>query len=320
MTRDTQPPDEHRGAVAVLGPPWPRNPLSRLFLAAKATAACGLALLADAVTGNPDHVTSTFVAVLAVSPVVLMGLRRSLDQVVGSLVGGAWGTAALLAGLGLGGGIPLAVGAAVLTAFLLGFERGYTVAAFTALFVQAVPRGSPLETLEVRLLAVATAAASAFAVNVALSAAAYKSIFRRRLRYAEATASALLVRAAEQGPAVARAGFPVLATLEEEILLALEELRWRRARGTETWLLGILERVRTLRRLLHLVLDLVYRLDEEGLPGDAMQPWLRWLIGEGGREPEVPPPLVAATRRIRALGKTLRRPTTRERTPGYPER
>lgn len=297
---------DHRGAVAVLGPPLPRNPLSRIFLAVKAALACALALAIDAATGNPDHVTSTFVAVLSVSPVVLMGLRRSLDQVVGSVFGGLWGAAALLAGGDLMIGIPLAVGAAILTAFAFGFERGYTVAAFTALFVQAVPRDSALETLEVRLLAVGTAAASAFAVNVLFSAAAYKSIFRRRLRRAEATVSALLVRAAEEGPVVVQSGFPVLAVVEEELLLALEELRWRRARKTEKWILEVLERVRALRRLLHLVLDLVYRLDEENLPADAMQPWLRWLIDEGGREPDVPPALEAATRRIRRLGRTLR--------------
>jgi hypothetical protein len=47
-------------------------------------------------------------------------------------------------------------------------------------------------------------------------------------------------------------------------------------------------RLDALRRLLHLVLDLVYRLEEEGLPADSMQEWLRWLLQEGGSEPEVP--------------------------------
>ncbi len=296
----------HRGSKAVLGPPLPRNPLSRLFLAGKAAAACALALSLDALTGNPDHVTSTFVAVLSVSPVVLMGLRRSLDQVVGSVVGGLWGGGAMLLGLGPGIGIPLAVGAAVLTAFGLGFERGYTVAAFSALFVQAVPWGGPLATLEVRFLAVGTAAASAFMVNLLFSAAAYRNIFRRRMRFAEATVSTLLSRAAEEGPAVVRSGFPVLAALEAELALATEELRFRRARKTEAWIAGLTQRAANLRRLLHLVLDLVYRLEEEGLPEDTMQEWLRWLVQEGEGEPEVPSELVATTRRIRELGKTLR--------------
>ncbi len=291
--------------MAILGPPRARNPVSRLFLAGKAAAACALALALDALTGNPDHVTSTFVAVLSVSPVVLMGLRRSLDQVVGSVVGGLWGGGAMWLGLGMATGIPLSVGGAVASAYALGFGRGYTVAAFAALFVQAVPRGGPLATLEVRFLAVGTAAVAAFVVNAVVSAAAYKNIFRRRLRFAESTVSALLVRAGEEGPAVVRAGFPVLVALEEELTLALGELRLRRAPKLEAWVAGLLERVSTLRRLLHLVLDLLYRLEEEGLPADTMQEWLRWLVSEGGEDPEVPPALVATTQRIRRLGKTL---------------
>lgn len=296
----------HQGSLVVLGPPLPRNPLSRLFLAGKAAIACALALAIDGLTGNPDHVTSTFVAVLSVSPVVLMGLRRSLEQVAGSVIGGLWGTAAALAGLGLGIGIPAAVGAAVLSCFLVGFGRGYTVAAFAALFVQAVPRGEPLETLEVRFLAVATAALAAFVVNVLVSSVAYRGIFRRRLRYAEATVSKLLIGATELGPLAVRPGFPVLAELEGQLEAARSELRWRRSRQDASWLAGISYRVGVLRRLLHLVLDLSYLLEENGLPPDAAQPWLRWLVSPGDTEPTVPAPLAGTTRRIRRIGHTLK--------------
>ena len=316
---------DHRGALAVLGPPLPRNPVSRLFLAGKAAAACALALVFDRLSGNPDHVTSTFVAVLSVSPVVLMGLRRSFEQVVGSLLGGLWGTAAALAGLPLIAGIPTAVGVAILSCFLVGFGRGYTVAAFSALFVQAVPRGEPLATLEVRLLAVATAALAAFVVNVLVSSIAYRGIFRRRLRYAEATVSKLLVAAAERGPLAVRPGCPVLAELESQLEMARSELRWRSgigrltrherdprgafqagSRRSASWLAGISYRTGVLRRLLHQVLDLSYLLEEHGLPPDAAQPWLRWLVCPGDTEPPVPAPLADTTRRIRRIGRTLR--------------
>ncbi|MEM8996230.1 MAG: hypothetical protein AAGF23_15690 [Acidobacteriota bacterium] len=120
---------EHLGALAILGPRPPRLPLRYFFLAGKAAAACAVALLIDGLTGNPDHVSSTFVAVLAVSPVVLMGLRRSFDQIAGSALGGLLGAGAMLAGLDLGVGIPVAVGLSILAAFALGFGRGYTVAA-----------------------------------------------------------------------------------------------------------------------------------------------------------------------------------------------
>ncbi|MEM1182684.1 MAG: hypothetical protein AAGM22_30340 [Acidobacteriota bacterium] len=295
---------EHEGAVAVLGPALPRNPWRHVFHAVKAALACALALGIDSLTGNPDHVTSTFVAVLAVSPVVLLGLRRSLDQVAGSVLGGIFGGAAMLAGLSIHLGIPLAVALSILSCFACGFGRGYPVAAFTALFVQAVPFGDAADTLEVRMLAVATAAASAFLVNVLVSAAAYESIFRRRLRFAEATVSALLVRAADEGPKVVRDGFPMLTELSEELNLAIGELRVRRS-SSERLLEGQ-RRIEDLRRLLHLVLDLAYRLEEEGQPPDALQPWLRWLTQPGGTPPSVPASLAATTSRIRRLGKTLR--------------
>ncbi len=306
MAPRIEPDGEHLGAVAVLGPPLPRNRQRWFFLALKSAVACLMALAIDRWTGNPDHVTSTFVAVLCVSPVVLMGLRKSLDQVGGSLIGGVSGTLTVLLPLGMFFGIPLAVGSAVLLSFALGFGRGYTVAAFSALFVQAVPWGTPIDTLEVRLLAVATGAVAAFAVNLLVSSMAYRGIFRRRLRFAEATVSALLVRAAEQGPQVVRAGFPVLADLERELGLASDELRLRRSKETHEWIEGLADRAGRLRRLLHLVLDLEYRIEEEQLPRDAVQDWLRWLVHEGGDEPALPEPLIPSARRIRRLGRLLR--------------
>ena len=139
-----------------------------------------------------------------------------------------------------------------------------------------------------------------------MSSIAYRNIFRRRLRYAEATVSKLLIAAAETGPLAVRAGFPVLAELEEQLQSARDELRWRRAEATESWLAGISYRAGVLRRLLHQVLDLSYLLEEHGLPPGAAQPWLRWLIAPGDAEPEVPPPLAGTTRRIRRIGRTLK--------------
>ncbi len=297
---------EHQGTLQLLGPPLPRNPWSRVFLAVKAAAACALALAFDGLTGNPDHVTSTFVAVLSISPVVLMGLRRSFEQVIGSLVGGLGGTAATLLGLAPILGVPLAVGSSIVLCFAIGFGRGYTVAAFSAMFVQVIPRGTALETLEVRLLAVATAAIAAFLVNTLVSSVAYRSIFRRRLVYAEATVSKLLITASETSPLAVRAGFPQLAELAAQLQTARDELRFRRSEATASWLAGIAYRVGVLRRLLHHVLDLSYLLEEEGLPPDGAQAWLRWLVQPGGTEPEVPAALAETTRRIRRIGRTLK--------------
>ncbi|MEO1085066.1 MAG: hypothetical protein AAFY88_12560 [Acidobacteriota bacterium] len=149
-----------------------------------------------------------------------------------------------------------------------------------------------------------TAVVSASIVNVVISSAAYESIFRRRYRIAQAAVSVLLARAADEGPEVVREGFPMLATLESELDLAIGELRWRRA--TDSCVFELREQVDTLRRLLHLIQDLVYRLKEEDLPPDSLQPWLQWLVARGGEEPEVPEALKPTTRRIRRLGQSLR--------------
>lgn len=115
-----------------------------------------------------------------------------------------------------------------------------------------------------------------------------------------------MVAAAEHGPQEVRSGFPVLAELERELARARGELGWRGSSETRRWVDSLARRAGDLRRLLHLVLDLVYRLEEEGLPPDAMQEWLRWLVREGGDEPPVPEAVAPTTRRIRRLGRTLR--------------
>lgn len=296
----------HEGSVAILGPPIPRNPWRWIFLAGKAAGASLVALIVDHLSGNPDHVTSTFVAILCVSPVVLIGMRRALDQVVGSMLGGIAGTLMMVFELNILIGIPIAVGLAVLACCALRFKNGYPVAAFSALFVQAVPRGDPVMTLGVRLLAVATGALAAFIVNLLVSSAAYRNIFRRRISFAERTVSSLLLEAATSGPLVVRSGFPMLAELAGELDRAREELRWRGSDETRQWIASQAERVATLRRLLHLVLDLAYRLDEESLQPDALRDWLLWLTRKGEDEPPVPASLISATRRIRDLGSILR--------------
>ena len=66
------------------------------YLAVKAALACLVTLLLDRAIGNPDHVSSTFVAVLCVSPLLIVGLRQGLSQLAGSALGGVWGTLASL--------------------------------------------------------------------------------------------------------------------------------------------------------------------------------------------------------------------------------
>ena len=140
------------------------------FLAAKAAVACIVTLLLDRWVGNPDSVSSTFVAVLCVSPVVLMGIRQAGSQLAGSFLGGIWGALGLALGLPALTGVPLAVGLAILSTYLARMPSGYPIAAFTALYLILVPRETPLDTLGVRLLAVTSGAVAGFLVNLVVSA------------------------------------------------------------------------------------------------------------------------------------------------------
>ncbi len=277
-----------------LGNPW--------FLTLKAALATLLALLLDALTGNPDSVSSTFIAVLCVSPTVLMGLRRALTQMAGSVAGGLWGAGLAALGAPLLVGVPVAVGGALLTTFALRLGTAYPVAAFSALFLQAVPRGGPVETLEVRLLAVATAAVSGFLVNVLVSGGAYRGIFGRRLVKATSLVRAALARAARGGPDAVVAVWATLATLEGELDLAVEELRWRGREALRARLEGHRRAAAGLREALHLACELYYLAREDAGTAQGVADLAAWLEAPGDDPPAVPEGIAGpADRLVEAL-------------------
>ncbi len=277
-----------------LGNPW--------FLTLKAALATLLALLLDALTGNPDSVSSTFIAVLCVSPTVLMGLRRALTQMAGSVAGGLWGAGLAALGAPLLVGVPVAVGGALLTTFALRLGTAYPVAAFSALFLQAVPRGGPVETLEVRLLAVATAAVSGFLVNVLVSGGAYRGIFGRRLVKATSLVRAALARAARGGPDAVVAVWATLATLEGELDLAVEDLRWRGREALRARLEGHRRAAAGLREALHLACELYYLAREDAGTAQGVADLAAWLEAPGDDPPAVPEGIAGpADRLVEAL-------------------
>ena len=269
-----------------------------LFLAFKALLACLVTLLLDDLIGNPDHVSSTFVAVLSVAAVALAGLRSGVQQLAGSALGGVWGTLATLAGLPPLAGVPLAVGLAIVTAFAMRAGPAYPIAAFTALYLVLVPQGTPLETLGIRLLAVTSGAVGGLLVNVAVSALAYRRIYLRRLAAVEGEVRALLPVAALEGPDAAERGFARLAALQAELDEALRELRWRRARATHAAIRQMWWRVERLRTLLHLVCNLGLVATEEGVPAAEVAPFAAWLAAPSGPPPPLPEPLAAPGRRV----------------------
>ncbi len=281
-----------------LGNPW--------FLTVKAALATALALGLDALTGNVDHVSSTFIAVLCVSPTVLMGLRRAGTQLGGSLLGGLWGTALAALGAPLLLGVPVAVGGALLSTFALRLGLAYPVAAFSALFIQAVPRGGPMATLEVRLIAVLTAAVSGFVVNVLVSGGAYRGIFERRLEKGRELVLGLLGPAATGGGGAVQDGFGVLSTLEGELALAMEEVRWRRrdVRQLGAWA----RETARLREALHLACEIHYQGEAAEVATQEIAPFVAWLEAREGDPPPVPAGVEnAADRLVEALWRLASR-------------
>ncbi len=284
-----RPPGPPAGPLALTNP-W--------ALSGKAALACLLALQLCRVLGNPDLVSSAFVAVLCTSPTLISGLRQATAQILGSLLGGIWGALMVVADVPRELGIPLAVGLSIGTTFAIRFPVGYPVAAFTALVVQAIPRGGPVETYRVRIEAVAIAALSAFVANLLVSAFAYRSVFRRRLLRIEAEVDRYLDLATSRGPKAVLPCFPLLAAMESDLGAAFEELHWRGRSEVIAWLDGVRTRVEELRHLLHLVYDLGLLMEEQGLdPGEAAA-FLAWVRTGSGTAPPLPEPLRPVAARI----------------------
>lgn len=213
-------------------------------------------------------------------------------------MGGLFGTVATLCGLPVALGVPVAVGAATLGAHRVGLQRATVAAAFTALFLQLVSFGEPLETFGYRLEAVGIAGLSAFIVNVAASSLFYEALFRKRLVRLSAHIDELLLHASETGPAVLEVVFPVLRELSHQLHQAIREMEWRRNARGEKVLEAMAARVEWLEDLVHLVVNLQYSLDSSD---PDLRTFLAWLPTQKGQAPELPAPAAQGRERILAL-------------------
>lgn len=282
-----------------------------LFIVLKATLACAVALLVDHWLGNPDHVSSTFVAVLCISPTVLIGLRNAWAQIMGSLVGGVWGVSWLFLvdrfNFPILIGLPPAVGLAIASTFLLNIRSGYPVAAFTALFMVAVPQNTPVLTFEIRFLALFVAALSSFVINALVSAMLYKSIYARRVNKVEGFIEDSLLAVFKGNQGLADQGFSLINVLQQQLRNTLAELKMRHAWKLYEDIHQLLARSQKLSYLLHLVLDLQYLCQEEQIDPETVVPFIHWLL-----EPEtkpflfLPDPLLGLQKRIVAVLKDLK--------------
>ncbi|MEZ0371677.1 MAG: aromatic acid exporter family protein [Candidatus Sericytochromatia bacterium] len=269
------------------------------FMALKAVPACAIALALDQLLGNPDHVTSTFVAVLCMSPTVLIGVRNAWAQVIGSLVGGLWGTLANLLGVDAMIGLPLAVGAAIGSTFALRISEGYPVAAFTALFMILVQQATPIDTFETRFLALFIAAVSSFVVNAGVSALIYRRIYRERLDKVECFVFDSFLPVIEGDLDRADQGFELLGILQGQLRNTLAELALRRAWKTHDELKPMLVRTQRLNYLLHLVWDLAWLFREQEVPQHEVVAFIGWIRKpDQAHFPFLPDPLLGVQKRI----------------------
>jgi uncharacterized membrane protein YgaE (UPF0421/DUF939 family) len=268
------------------------------FLAIKAGLATLLALVLSELVGNTDHVSAAFIAVLCTSPTVLIGLRRALTQFAGSLVGGLLGVICIALDVPIWIGVPVAVALSIRGAFLLGVSQGHQVAAFSAILVQLLPRGTALETLDTRLVAVFVAAVSGSVVNLVVSGMTYDEIFGRRMRLVEQQVYRLMPGAARNGPEAAQEGFTVIAQLQDELSLALEELRWRQNWEKFRLIQSMWWRVGRLRHLLHVASEMGYLARTTSVTDDELRPFLSWMTHLEGERPRVPDHLEPTAHRI----------------------
>lgn len=233
----------------------------------------------------PDMVTASFVAVLCCSPAALMGLRISLEQFAGSAIGGALGTVGVILSLPQVVGVPLAVSFAMLATQLMGLFRATLVAAFTALFVQIVSFGEPMETFGYRMAAVCVAAMSAFVVNVLVSSFFYRSLFNKRIGKLESRIRELSIRSASEGVGPMHSLFANISQLLGELAEAKRELEWRGNKESAEQLAGMQAKVKWMRAYVHLVVDLEFVVDVASEPS---REFLSWLVSREGDAPPLP--------------------------------
>ena len=264
-----------------------------LYLALKSSLAALLALALVQLFQVNDRLSATFVSVACLTPTVYSGLRRGLDQLGASAIGGAL-TWALGLFLPRAPTLALALFASVWISFRVGLGRGFLVASFTVLYVLLIPGASPGVALASRLSSVAIGAVSAIVVNLSVSMLTYHSLFSRRLKIARSCLATEYRRLADAlagstFPAdLFEASFPLLRTLHEELSDAVQESRLRGARHRER-LSSALEAAHHLLAVAHYGKDLALTQAERPGLGSTQQAAARRLADALGEAAAVPP-------------------------------
>lgn len=156
------------------------------FIAIKAGIATSLsAAMSKYLADNPDLVSSCFIAIVAICPTPLLGLKSSFGQLLNSAIGGAWGLAMRAMGVDVVYGVGLAVALGIFCSFIARQSNFWVASAFSAYFVQVIDYGGVGETARVRALALSVGSVCAFAVNILTSLFFTKHMLGRRMQIAK---------------------------------------------------------------------------------------------------------------------------------------
>lgn len=163
-----------------------------VHLTLKAATAAALGALLAHLTKVPDALSSSFIALVCVTPSAYAGLRRGIEQLGGAVIAGAI-TALMFAIWPYAHGDPhvaivVFASVAVTTGacLRLRWEGGHLTAGFTTLYLTLLPFPDFATAMRVRLLAVLLGITAATVVNGAVSVVAARGILARRIRRARA--------------------------------------------------------------------------------------------------------------------------------------
>lgn len=197
-----------------------------LFLTLKAALAAALAIAVCNLAGVPDVLSASFVGVLSVSPTLVTGVRRSMEQLVASALAGLVAAGCALVGMPTAATAGVSVALCIGLAFALGFGRSYAVSAFSALYVVLIPLGGPTDTLAIRLAAVVIGSGCALLVNAVVTTPFYVRVFTRRVHQMADKLERAVAQCASHGLAPVQQWDLDTMVVRAELRDALAESRW----------------------------------------------------------------------------------------------
>ncbi|KAL0240997.1 hypothetical protein GEMRC1_006233 [Eukaryota sp. GEM-RC1] len=288
---------------------------SPLFLTLKTGFATAVALLIDMLIRNPDHVTSTFLAVLTTSPSVSLGLARGIESYYAATVGAVFGFFPLLFRFSPILAVPLSVPPSVLVMVLTGYEYLFGVAAFSALYVSLVEFDNPYNTLFVRFKSISSGVLAASLINILISAWQYKKIFSRKIEIVRSNIInnlEMILTISRENPLGASPLFAQIEDLSRTLARARFEARYLCPRHVLDYLKSLTIELSTLQNLLHLLVDISYFLhfDSPSTPEEREQILtnvISWIRNQSKDEFEFPMELMSQYERLRPTLSVVRR-------------